>query len=216
MTGALIIARAPRPGTVKTRLEPLLGPVGCAGLQATLIAHTVAWASLAADRVWLAFTPGDAREELAGLVPEHVSLFAQASGDLGARLRAATRRIRHKGPLIVIGTDAPLLGAQHFAGAVRRLADGHDACLVPALDGGYALIGLAQPTPAAFALPPAAWGGPDVFALTLAALQRAGLATAVLEPVGDLDTPADAHVLRSDPRCPPAVRAALDPAGVAA
>lgn len=30
----VIMARAPVPGAVKTRLEPLLGPVGCARLQA--------------------------------------------------------------------------------------------------------------------------------------------------------------------------------------
>jgi len=81
----------------------------------------------------------------------------------------------------------------------------------PALDGGYTLIALARPTPTAFAIDPAAWGGPDVHQLTLEALQRAGLDAAVLAPVTDLDTAADALALLADPCCPPGVRAALKP-----
>jgi len=113
--------------------------------------------------------------------------------------------------LIVVGSDAPLLGPEHHAAARRALADGHDAFLVPALDGGYTLIALARPTPSAFAIDPAAWGGPDVHELTLNALQGAGLDAAVLAPVRDLDTPADALALLADPCCPPTVRAALQP-----
>lgn len=37
----LIMAKAPRPGSVKTRLHPLLLPERCAALQAELIRHTV-------------------------------------------------------------------------------------------------------------------------------------------------------------------------------
>jgi rSAM/selenodomain-associated transferase 1 len=211
MTGILIMARAPRPGEAKTRLEPLLGPDGCARLQTELIRHTTRWVAGTTASAWLAFTPPDSRAELGGLVPRRVRLFPQGSGDLGARMRAATELVsrRHHGPLIVIGTDAPELGPVHLRFAERALASGHDACLVPALDGGYALIALARPAPAAFDLPPEAWGGPDVLALTMMALAAAGCATALLEPVRDLDTPADASYVAADPRCPPPVRLAL-------
>ena len=211
MTGILIMAKAPRPGEAKTRLEPLLGPDGCARLQAELIRHTAAWAADAARSVWLAFTPADARAELAGLVPRRVLLFPQADGDLGARLSDATGRVvrHHRGPLAVIGTDAPELGPVHLRFAEHALATGVDASLVPALDGGYALIALARPTPAAFELPPDAWGGPDVLALTIMALEAAGCTTALLEPVRDLDHPADARYIAADPRCPPSIMRAL-------
>ncbi len=213
MTNILIMARAPRTGQVKTRLEPRLGPEGCARLQAELIRHTAAWALETGSRTWLAFTPSRAGAEMAALVPDRVMLFPQTSGDLGARLEHATRRIfrERPGPLIVVGTDAPLLGPEQYEAASRALADGHDACLVPALDGGYTLIALARPTPSAFAIDPAAWGGPDVHELTLKALQGAGLDAAVLAPVGDLDTPADTSALLADRCCLPAVRAALKP-----
>jgi hypothetical protein len=140
-------------------------------------------------------------------------LFPQAGRDLGQRLTHAARHVHDRGGnvLVVIGTDSPLLAAAHVTAARRALLDGHDAALVPALDGGYGLIALAGPAPRAFAIPPAAWGGPDVLALTLQALRGGGLRVAVLEPVGDLDTPADARALYHDARCPAEIRATLAP-----
>ena len=211
MSGVLMMARAPRPGMAKTRLEPMLGPAGCARLQALLVRHTAGWVARSTSAAWLAYTPTDARAELARLVPASVRLFPQESGDLGARLHGAAQLVfrRSRGPLALIGTDAPALGAPHVSEADRALAAGHDACLVPTFDGGYALIALARPTPAAFDLPPEAWGGPDVLALTLGALQAAGHSCALLEPVRDLDAPDDAAPIAADPRCPPAVRRLL-------
>ena len=213
MTAVLIMARAPRPGTTKTRLEPLLGPDRCARLQAELIHNTAGWAARSTRQVWLAFTPHDASAECAELIPPQVQLFAQVEGDLGARLRSATDHIfrGHAGPLSVIGTDAPLLCGDHLRAAARAIADGRDACVVPALDGGYALIALARHTPAAFDLPADAWGGPDVLELTLRALQADGRTSSLLAPVRDLDTPADALALHADPACPAAVRRLLAP-----
>ena len=213
----LIMARAPRPGAAKTRLEPLLGPTACARLQSALIRHTAGWAASAVARTCVAFTPADAQAELAPLVPPDTSLVAQRDGDLGARLTHACAHVFDgRGPLVVVGTDAPLLGPDHVRVAERELRRGRDACLIPALDGGYTLIALARPAPEVFALPPEAWGGPRVLEWTLRALRRAGLTHALLDPVGDVDTPRDALALRDDPRCPTAVRAALRAQGPAA
>jgi rSAM/selenodomain-associated transferase 1 len=208
-TGILIMARAPRPGQVKTRLESLLGPHGCARLAAELIHHTAAWAAGSTRPVWLAFTPAEAREDFARLVPASVTLFAQEGADLGERLRHATELVfrGHRGALAVIGTDAPELGPVHLRFAELALAGGRDACVIPAVDGGYALIALARPIPQAFELPPATWGGPQVLELTVAALT--GCSCAVLEPVRDLDTPQDARQVAADPRCPQAIRRIL-------
>lgn len=211
------MARAPRPGACKTRLIPLLGAEGCARLQERLIRHTAAWASAATSSTWLAFEPLDALQEMAGLLPPGVQSFPQVGGDLGERLRAAADRVfaSQHWPVAVIGTDAVELSAVHLRLASRAIAAGHDACLIPALDGGYALIALARPTPAAFQLPRQAWGGPDVLALTLAALEDAGCSYALTEPVRDLDTPADARQIAAEPRCPATIaeiiRGALRP-----
>lgn len=209
--GILIMARAPRSGEVKTRLEPLLGAEGCARLQSELIRHTAQWVAASARSPWLAFTPADAREEVARLVPPTVSLFAQEGQDLGERLRHATEVAfrADRGALAVIGTDAPELGPVHVRFAERALAEGHDACLIPTLDGGYALIALTRPTPQAFELPGRAWGGTDVLELTVSALQASGRSWELLEPVRDLDTPEDARYVSADPRCPETIRHAL-------
>ncbi|WP_249010531.1 TIGR04282 family arsenosugar biosynthesis glycosyltransferase [Conexibacter sp. DBS9H8] len=207
----LIMAKAPIAGAVKTRLAPLLGDARCAELQGRLIRHTVDWAVKAADVTSLAYAPADAGEALAALVPPAVALFPQRGVDLGARLRAACADVagRDVGPVAVVGTDAPLLGPSHVRAAFAELENGADACLIPAHDGGYVLIALAIPHPAAFDIPVDAWGGSDVFALTLAALTRAGLRAAVLPALPDLDTPADALALRQHPGCPPALQAVL-------
>ena len=210
-TAILIMARSPRPGQVKTRLQPLLGPHGCARLQTELIRHTAAWAVSCTRHTWLAFTPADARTDFAGLLPPTVTLLAQEGGNLGERLCHASEHVfdRHCDALAVIGTDAPELGTVHLRFAELALADGHDACVIPALDGGYALIALAHPIPQAFALPSDAWGGPDVLTLTLLALADAGCSCALLEPVRDVDTPEDAQHVGADPRCPGAIRQIL-------
>ncbi len=98
MSGILIMARAPRAGQIKTRLQSRLGPEGCARLQAQLIRHTATWALEAGSRSWLAFTPSRAGAEIAALVPDRVILFPQPSGDLGARLEHATSRIFREHP----------------------------------------------------------------------------------------------------------------------
>ncbi len=209
--GILIMARAPRPGEVKTRLEPRLGPDGCARLQAELIRHTSRWAAGCAQKCWLAYSPADARDAVARLAPANVGLFVQEGRDLGERLGHATGHVfgSHGGGLAVIGADAPELGPVHLRFAERELASGYDACLIPALDGGYALLALARAIPPAFELPPAAWGGSTVLDLTITMLEEAGCSCAVLEPVRDLDTPDDATHLAANPRCPTAIRDVL-------
>lgn len=212
--GVLIMAKAPRAGQVKTRLEPLLGPGGCAELQRELIRHTAGWVARLTAPAWLAHAPADARAELAQLVPDGMVLLPQCGGDLGRRLRAAAAAVGasgHDGPLVVIGTDAPGLGPAHVEAAAEALAAGHDACLVPALDGGYAMIALGRWSVPAFGIPAAVWGGPDVLRLTLGVLRGAGLRATCLPPVGDLDTPPDAAALLARADCPTTIRAVLRP-----
>jgi rSAM/selenodomain-associated transferase 2/rSAM/selenodomain-associated transferase 1 len=202
----LVMAKAPVPGTVKTRLEPLLGAEGCAALQRELIGAAAGFARAAA--------PGAAYVAVAGQLeaaPEDVHVLTQRGEDLGERLRNAVDEVfaSHDGPLIVVGTDCPQLGAEHVAAALGEIARGSDAAIVPARDGGYCLIALARPASELLRIPPADWGGPHVLEMTLAAGRAHGLEIAVLAPEDDLDTPADARAARADARVPEPVRAAL-------
>ena len=205
----MVIAKAPRPGLCKTRLEPLLGPEGCARLQAALIERAAAWASAAGD-AYVVFTPEDAREEVAALAPG-ATLIPQVDGSLGDRLAGAFRAVLadHPGPAVLVGVDTPQLGARHAAAALDDLADGIDVTLGPASDGGYYLIGLREANDAVFALPAEKWGGPDVMRLTMEAAVGAGLSIGMLSAERDLDEEADARALLADPLTPPEIVAAL-------
>lgn len=204
----LIMARAPVVGSVKTRLQPLLGPAGCARLQAALIERTVALAlQVAPARTYLALDPPNAPTNLADPDLTGVRVLPQRGADLGARMHAAVVDVasRHRGPIIVIGTDAPTLTAAHLQQAAGRVTAGDGVVLGPALDGGYYLVGLGRPTPELFAIDPALWGGPGVFAATLDAAAAAALRVGLLSPLRDLDTPADAAAFLDDPALPGAL-----------
>lgn len=209
---ALVMAKAPRVGEVKTRLEPLLGAEGCARLQALLLARAARWAvDVAPGAAFVAFTPEESLAEVGALVPAGTDLFAQEGADLGARLAAATARAfaMHDGPLLTVGTDLATLEPRHAAAALDDLADGIDVTFGPAFDGGYYLIGLREPHPEVFALPSEAWGGPRVLQLSLQAAAEAGLSLGMLRGERDLDTPADARAALADPRFPDDIAAAL-------
>ena len=209
---ALVIAKAPRAGEVKTRLEPLLGPEGCARLQGLLLARAARWAAeVAPGAAFVAFTPEDALAEVGDLVPAGTDLFPQEGADLGERLAAATARVlgMHDGPLLTVGTDLATLEPGHAAAALDDLADGIDVTFGPAFDGGYYLIGLREPHPEVFALPSEAWGGPRVLELSLRAAAEAGLSLGMLRGERDLDTPEDARAALADPRFPDDIAAAL-------
>ena len=204
------MASAPRPGDAKPGLEPLLGAEGCARLQRALIARAGRWAATA-GAPWIAYEPGDALAEMRSLAPDGARLIAQAGEHAGERMERAFAEVAaaHGGPVIVIGTDQPVLGPAHAWAALDDLEDGVDVVLGPATDGGYYLIAARELHPAIFAIEPEAWGGPRVMALTLAAIVDAGLSMGWLRSERDLDEPADAAALLADPCAPSDIVAAL-------
>jgi uncharacterized protein len=206
----LVMAKAPRPGHAKTRLEPLLGAAGCARLQAELIRVAVAWGRTVGP-VFAAVDPAEGVEEVGALAGPGVVAFAQHGDDLGERLIAATDWVfeHHGGPVVVIGTDMPTLGPFHAQAVRDDLASGVEAVLGPAHDGGYYLIGLRSPQPSLFGLPPDAWGGPEVLALTIGRAAEARLSVGLLRGERDLDTPGDAEALLLHHALPPTVAAVL-------
>ena len=205
----IVIAKAPRPGLCKTRLEPLLGPEGCARLQALLVARAARWAADVGDP-FVVFTPADAREEMAALAPG-AKLIPQVGGSLGDRLAGAFRAVlaEHAGPAVLVGVDTPQLGLAHAQAAVDDLRDGIDVSVGPADDGGYYLIALREPRDALFALPPELWGGSEVLFRTLEAAARAGLSVGMLRSERDLDDEPDVRALLADPLTPPDIAAIL-------
>ncbi|MDP1532377.1 MAG: TIGR04282 family arsenosugar biosynthesis glycosyltransferase [Rubrivivax sp.] len=187
----IVMAKAPVPGQVKTRLIPALGAAGAAALAHCLLARTLEQA-LAAQlgAVDLCCAPDAGHPAFAHLAGwDGLSLSAQGDGDLGQRMaRALARALQRTERALLIGTDVPALDAAVLRRAAAALHE-HDAVFVPALDGGYALVGLRRSLPALFA--GIAWSTPRVMAQTRQRLAENGLRHAELDALADIDEPAD-------------------------
>ena len=194
-TALVVFARAPVAGAAKTRLIPALGAAGAALLAERLLAHAVAAAVHARlGPVELCVTPDATHPSFGRLAREHgVSLQQQGEGDLGERMALAlARALSAHRAAVLIGSDAPGLDAAALCAAAAALAS-HDAVFVPALDGGYALVGLTRPAPELFT--GMAWSTSRVMADTRERARAAGLRCAELPPVADIDEPDDlAHL----------------------
>ncbi|MEQ1686041.1 MAG: TIGR04282 family arsenosugar biosynthesis glycosyltransferase [Burkholderiaceae bacterium] len=187
----IVMAKAPVAGYAKTRLIPTLGAEGAAALAERLLRHAVSQARAAGlGPVELCCAPDHHHAAFASLhaVPDLV-LSDQGDGDLGARMaHAFERRLADGHKVLMIGTDAPALDAvvlQRAAEALGRT----DAVFVPALDGGYALIGLRRPAPSLFSA--MTWSTATVMAHTRERLAAAGLRHTELPPLADIDEAAD-------------------------
>jgi uncharacterized protein len=185
--GIAILAKAPLPGLVKTRLVPALGPEGAARLQSALVVRTVETACRARTgpvTLWTSLKPD--HELFTALASQFdLRLARQDDGDLGARMLAAIGG----GPTLVIGNDCPALTPDHLREAAAALREGDDAVIIPAEDGGYVLIGLREPQPALFSA--MRWSVPTVLAETRGRLARCGLRARELARLWDVDEPDD-------------------------
>ena len=98
----IVVAKAPVPGRVKTRLTPPLHPEQAAMLARAALEDTLA----AVGRSRLATRRVVALDgEPDGLLPEGFELVAQRGGGLAERLAAAFEDIG--GPALLIGMDTP-------------------------------------------------------------------------------------------------------------
>lgn len=196
-TALIVFAKAPVAGQAKTRLMPALGPDGAAQLAERLLAHALQQAlALPVAHLELCVTPTDqhpAFENARAMAAGRLHLTLQGEGDLGARMhRALSRALATHAKALLIGTDAPALNTALLDQAAHAL-DTHPAVFVPALDGGYALVGLTRPAPTLFQS--MAWSTPQVMQDTRLRARALGLAWAELPPVADIDEPADlAHL----------------------
>src|SRR6185436_6912680 len=87
------------------------------------------------------------------------------------------------------GADLPVLRPRELRRAARWLAGGCDVVLAPAEDGGYALIAARRVSPLLFS--GIAWGGPDVYEVTMRKLISLGYRWRALDRVWDVDRPED-------------------------
>lgn len=188
-----VLAKAPVPGQAKTRLAPLLGDAGAARAQRGFILRTLATARHASTgALTLHAALGTDHRLFRLLARRHgVACAAQVEGDIGERMAAVMTahfaRNPHQ-PLLIVGTDCPVLDAAHLQQAADALQT-HDAVLIPAEDGGYVLIGLRRALPEVFQR--VDWSTPRVIEQTRERLSAIGARWVELPTLWDVDEPAD-------------------------
>ncbi len=188
-----IMAKAPVAGLAKTRLIPALGAAGAARLQRKFIAQSLQAAQQADLGTVMLWCAPDAQHHHFRAIQKRrqIACLPQPEGDLGVRMhRCAEAHFAQKDAisLLIIGTDCAVLAPGHLQQAARSLQT-HDACLIPAEDGGYVLLGLRKMIPEVFEN--IAWSTPRVLSQTLARLAHAGASVAVLPTLWDIDEPFD-------------------------
>ncbi|WP_141013775.1 TIGR04282 family arsenosugar biosynthesis glycosyltransferase [Nocardioides sambongensis] len=188
----LVVAKAPVPGRVKTRLAATVGDAAAARVAAASLLDTL-------DACTGAVGPDRCRLALAGDLDDAVeaaalrsalagwSVAPQRGSGLGARIAAAFEE--SGAPTIQIGMDTPQVTPALLHQAAARLAD-HDAVLGAAEDGGWWLLGLTDPAAAA-AVAGVPMSTEETGRLTHRALTEAGLQVGTAPVLRDIDEVAD-------------------------
>jgi glycosyltransferase A (GT-A) superfamily protein (DUF2064 family) len=188
-THALVMAKSPVPGRVKTRLCPPCTPQEAADLAEAALADTLdAVAACGADRriVALDGAPGP-------WLPAGFEVVPQVSGPFDHRLAAAWAAAG--GPGVQIGMDTPQVTARLLDDALAAL-DVTSAALGLAVDGGWWAIGLRRPDIDVFLDVPMSTS--TTGAAQLARLRDLGRDVTSLPSLVDLDTIGDlAAVIQS-------------------
>ncbi|MFN7541258.1 MAG: TIGR04282 family arsenosugar biosynthesis glycosyltransferase [Acidobacteriota bacterium] len=198
----LLFAKAPIPGQVKTRLQPLLNADQCAELHASFVADALHLLSRFNDRA-LVELHTDSPTAAWPHCPFPRRL--QSGLDLGQRMWHAAHGAFSRGAsqVLLLGSDAPTLPPAHLD---ALLASPADLAFGPTEDGGYYAVMFRRLPPALF--DHIEWSTENTLAHSLAQAARLGLHTALGPPWFDIDSPADLlRLAAADP--PPHTRAWL-------
>lgn len=206
-----VMAKAPRPGRVKTRLQPALTPEAAMALSAAFLRDITENIRLAARQAaidpWVAYAPAGLEMLFHGMLASGTKLVL-ADGEIdtpdavegfGKSLLHAARALfeRHYGGVCLLNADSPTLPTANLVQAAQALAaPGDRVVLGPAEDGGYYLIGMKAEHAAMFA--DIAWSTDTVAAQTRERVASLGLDLVELETWYDVDDNAALRRLLSE------------------
>ncbi|MEM9713460.1 MAG: TIGR04282 family arsenosugar biosynthesis glycosyltransferase [Actinomycetota bacterium] len=186
----LVLAKEPLPGRVKTRLTSRFSPEDAARLAEASLHDTldVVAETPAARRVLvLDGRPGP-------WLPPGMEVVPQVGGGLDLRLAAAFDGV--EGPTLLVGMDTPQLTPDLLRSGLDLLAEGADAVLGPATDGGYWAIGMRRPDTAAF--PGVPMSVDETGREQLRRLLALGLDVTLLPELRDVDQPDDVALVAAE------------------
>ena len=196
-TRVLVMAKAPHPGQVKTRLGAEVGhhvaaDVAAAALLDTLVACREAVGSRRCHLALAGELDGAAREADLRDGLEGWTVRPQRGDGFAERLTHAHLDLG-PGPVVQIGMDTPQVDGTLLDQIADQL-DGRGAVLGPAVDGGWWALGLRDPADAR-ALEGVPMSRPTTGRDTRAALEATGLDLAKAAKLRDVDTAADAEAV---------------------
>jgi uncharacterized protein len=147
----VIMAKAPRPGRVKTRLIPSLPLQAVTSFYRCLLSDTLALAQSLAGVEAAIMCPESDVDELALVAGPGVSVVAQKGEGLAAGLTSVFAHFAedHQRRTIAFNSDSPHLPPSILQGAFEALV-AHDLVVGPTYDGGYYLIGANRSHPSLF------------------------------------------------------------------
>ena len=196
----LVVAKAPVPGRVKTRLGHDIGMRAAATLAAASLADTLTGcsATYGPGRCFLALegslTDGRDPAVLQSLV-EGWRVLPQRGDSLAERIVNAHADVGAlaQGPVLQVGMDTPQLTPDLLLVAAAEL-ETHDAVLGPAEDGGWWVLGVRNPTMAA-AITGVPMSTSSTGQDTRSAMEAVGLRVATTAVLRDVDTMSDARLV---------------------
>ncbi len=181
----VVLAKAPRLGTVKRRLAADIGHVRATAFYRRTLAALLR--RLGCDRrwrLWLAVTPDAAVPAMRRWLPPGARALPQGPGDLGARM-GRMFEVLPSGPAVIVGADIPGMQRRHVARAFATLGAA-DAVFGPAADGGYWLVGARRRRPLPHLFAGVRWSTAHALADTLANLPP-GAGHALVDTLDDVD-----------------------------
>jgi len=203
----VVMAKAPRPGRVKTRLAQSLPEEMVTELYCCLLHDTMALArslgtSLGTVEVAI-MCPASDVEELIQLTQGAVSIVAQRGEGLAAGLTSVFAHFAPAGRqrVVAFNSDSPHLPASILRSAFEAL-NGHDVVVGPTHDGGYYLVGAKAAHPSLF--DGAGMGTKSALEALLARARALELSVGFTDPFYDIDVKDDLTRLAQELRLAPA------------
>jgi uncharacterized protein len=195
-----VMAKAPHPGTVKTRLAPLLTLDQAAALNICFLRDTTQnLVAVTGSAGLISYTPVGHEHLFNDLLPSAFALVPQRGDTFGERLLFTAQDIIACGyaSVCLIDSDSPTVPAAAYQQAVAALAQPGDRIVLgPAHDGGYYLIGLKRPHAAPFIN--ITWSTSTVAAETRDRCRSANLDLVELPLWYDVDDAASLEILTAE------------------
>lgn len=202
-----VMAKAPRPGKVKTRLSPPLTPDQASALNVCFIRDTtenIQQVTEASKSVGLvAYTPVGDESAFDGLLPTGFQLLPQRGDGFGERLLYASEDLFASGfsAVCLVDSDSPTMPQDALLQAVEWLSHIGDRIVLGASDdGGYYLIGMKRLHRRMFEQ--IDWSTERVLEQTLERAREIGLTTELLPTWYDVDDAATLERLRRELAAP--------------